>query len=216
MTSILKSRVPNPSQVSVPSADIAMGRSICLIVGLACIVGFIADMLIATATPSPFEIGWRISFLQQAGERSIVFLFGAALLLYSQIANRRIAKPLSLICLGVGVALILSCIVVIRDSLLLQDVSVKRIANQAEQIQTQIEERQNSSDLPEGITLEQLRQASTQVTTEAERLKSNARTGITRTGLASMSNLIIVGLALVGLGRFGLSSVRQIARGSRG
>ncbi|MEM6451112.1 MAG: hypothetical protein AAF703_12440 [Cyanobacteria bacterium P01_D01_bin.105] len=193
-----------------------MGRNICLIVGLACIAGFIVDMLVATSPPTPFEIGWRINFLQQAGERSIVFLFGAALLLYSQITNRRIAKPFSLICLGVGVALMLSCIVVIRDGLVLQDVSVERISKQAEQIQNQMEERQNSSDLPEGVTLEQLQQASAQITTEAKRLTSNTRTDIARRGLASMGNLLIVGLALVGLGRCGLRNIRQMAPGGRG
>ncbi|MEM6450332.1 MAG: hypothetical protein AAF703_08470 [Cyanobacteria bacterium P01_D01_bin.105] len=221
MTNILRFRVPNSTQASAPVTDITIGRNICLIVGLACMAGFIVNMLVATAPPALFDIGWRINFLQQAGERSIVFLFGAALFLYSQIAysqiaNRRIAKSFSLICLGVGVALMLSCVVVVRDSLVLQDVSVERISRQAAQIQSQMEERQNSSDLPEGVTIEQLQQASAQIITEAERLTSNARTDIARTGLASMGNLFIVGLALVGLGRCGLSSIRQMAQSNRG
>lgn len=214
MASLLRPRVPTQTSASIPTYYYIAGRSICLVVGLSCIAGFIFDTLILGLPVDPFNLTWRIGFLQQAGDRSIIFLFGSALVIYSQIGNRRISRPLSLICLGTGVALMLSCIVVIRDSLVLQDVTVSRISNQAEQLQLRIEESQESpGDLPEGISLDQLEQAAQQVTSEADRLKQTSRMGITKSGLSSMSNLIIVGLGLVGLGRVGLVTGRRIARG---
>jgi hypothetical protein len=184
-----------------------------MIVALACLAGFCIDMLSIGLPPSPFDLQWRVGFLQQMGDRSIIFLFGTSLLLYSSLGNRRLSKPLSLICLGVGVAFILSCILIIRDGLILQDQTVKNITTQAEQLQTQIEESKGSPDLPANVTPEQFAQAAKQVTSQAETLKQDARSGITKAGLASTGNLVVVGLGLIGLGRFGLTTARRTSRG---
>jgi hypothetical protein len=182
-------------------------------VAIACITAFCIDMLSIGMPPSPLSVEWRVGFLQQLGDRSIIFLFGTSLLLYSALGDRRLTKPLSLVCLGVGVAFMLSCLLIVRDGLVLQDRAVQNITTQAEQLQTQIEESRGSAELPADVTPEQFAQAAEQVTSQAEILKQNARSGITRAGLASVGNLVVVGLSLVGLGRFGLTTARRIARG---
>ena len=188
-------------------------KQICLIVGLVCLAGFAVDMLAISMPLNPFDLPWRINFLQQMGDRSIILLFGSALILYSQVGNRRLTKPLSLILLGIGVAFILSSVLVIRDSLILQDQTINNISTQAEQLQTQIEDSRGNPELPPEITSEQFDQAAQQITTQAEQLKQNTRSGITKAGLASIGNLIVVGMGLIGLGRFGLTTARRIQRG---
>lgn len=207
MTSIPKPRTySNPPVIATgPSSG---ARQICMIVALACLAGFCIDMLSIGLPPGLFDLQWRVGFLQQMGDRSIILLFGTSLLLYSFLGNRRLTRPLSLICLGVGVAFILSCILIIRDGLIFQDQALQNITTQAEQLQTQIQESKGSADLPTNVTPEQFAQAAEQVTSQAEVLKQNARTGITRAGLASIGNLVVVGLGLIGLGRFGLTTAR--------
>ncbi len=212
MTSISKPRMPYPNQ-SVNANGINYGsKQICLIVGLVCLAGFVVDMLAIGMPLNPFDLPWRINFLQQMGDRSIILLFGSALVLYSQLGNRRLSKPLSLILLGFGVAFVLSSVLVIRDSLILRDQALNNISTQAQQIQTQIEDSRVSPDLPAEVTPEQFDQASQQITTQAEELKQNTRNGITKAGLASIGNLIVVGMGFVGLGRFGLINFRKIQR----
>lgn len=191
----------------------AIHKQLCLIVGLVCMAGFCVDMLTLVLPLAPFQLSWRMSVLEQVGDRSIVFLLGSALVIYSQLINRRVVRPLSLLCLGVGIAFMLSCLVVIRDSLVMQDVTISRISNQAEVLQARIREGENSPELPADISLDQLREAAQQVASEAEQLKQNSRTEINKLGLSSMGNLVVVGLGLMSVGRFGLATSRRIARG---
>jgi hypothetical protein len=213
MTSIPKRRAHKLNQPAIDIPSSFGAKQICLIVGLACLAGFGVDILAIGLPPNPFDLQWRVGFLQQLGDRSIILLFGSALLLYSQLGNRRLTKPLSLIFLGVGVAFMLSCILVIRDGLILQNQAADNIALQAQQLQTQIEASKSRPDLPAAITSEQFIQAEQQVTSQADQLRQTARTGITKVGLASMGNLIIAGLGLVGLGRFGLTGAQRFNRG---
>lgn len=194
--------------MAAPSGESLVSRNICLVVGLTCLAGFAVDMF-AIATPlDPFALEWRINVLQQIGDRSIILLFGVALLLFSVFSNRRIARPLSFVSMAIGVALMLSCVLIIRDSLILRNQTITNIGNQAEQLQTQIDESRNSPELPADITPEQIRQASTQIANQAESLKTNAREGIVKASFASIGNLIVVGLGLAGLGRLGLKGRR--------
>ena len=119
---------------------------------------------------------------------------------------------MSLILLGIGVAFALSSVLIIRDSLILRDQTINNISTQVEQLQTQIEDTQSSPDLVSEITPEQLEQATQQITSRAEQLKQNTRSSITKAGLASIGNLVVVGAGLIGLGRFGLSTGRRIQR----
>ncbi|PZO21128.1 MAG: hypothetical protein DCF25_05640 [Leptolyngbya foveolarum] len=212
MTGISKPRGPYQNQTMNANGVSFGAKQICFIVGLVCVAGFIVDMLAIGMPPNPFDLPWRIGFLQQMGDRSIVLLFGTALLLYSQLGNRRLTRPLSLILLSIGVAFVLSSVLVIRDSLILRDQTINNISTQEQQIQTQIEDSRGNSALPPGVTPEQLDQAAQQITTQAEQLKQNTRNGITKSGLASIGNLIVVGMGLIGLGRFGLTSARKAQR----
>lgn len=193
---------PNPSY-SASSVGPRGAQQICLIVGLTCIVGFLIDAIALGSPPDPGALEWRISFMQQMGDRSIVLLFGSALLLYSLLEQRQLAKQLGIVLLIVGILFQLSCVLVIRDSLVLQKQTLGNIDTQAEELQTQIDASSSNPDLPAEVTPDQLQQISQQVTAQAESLRQNARTGITKALVASLGNLVVVGLGLIGLGRVG-------------
>lgn len=196
------------SQNATPSTPTA-GKNICLVVGLTCLLGFLVDTLVLSTPPEPLSLEWRVNLLQQVGDRSIVLLFAAALLMYAFIGQRQLKRSLGFICLVLGVAFMLSCILVIRDSLILQSETLQNISNQEQQVQSQIEQARESSANLSGavVTPEQLQQASQQLANEASTLKQNARQGITKAGVASMGNLIAVGLGMLGLGRLGIKRV---------
>lgn len=202
---------PFPTQAAESSASYggpAAGSRICMIVGLTCLLGFLVDIVVLSTPPAPFSLEWRVNVLQQIGDRSIVLLFAAALLIYASLRQRQIKRLLGFICLVLGVAFMLSCILVIRDSLILQSETLQNISNQAQQVQSQISEaRSSGAGLPESVTPEQLQQASKQLANQTSTLKQNARQGITKAGVASMGNLIAVGLGMLGLGRLGIQRI---------
>lgn len=204
MTSVPKSRQPNMMQTAVTSRSNQVGRDICLIVGLTCLAGFVADLLVLGTPPDPFALEWRVNFLQQVGDRSIIFLFGIALLLYSIFDNRKIKRSLSLFCLAVGVAFLLSSLLVIRDSLALKDQAFNNIGTQEEQIQSQIAKSQATGKLPPDVSLEQLQQASQEITSRAEQAKQSTSQDITKVGMSGLGSLVVVGAGLIGLGRVGM------------
>lgn len=199
---------PGSSKVSQTNAgynpQAPAAKNICLIVGFTCLLGFLVDMLVLTTPPDVFALEWRINVMQQVGDRSIVLLLGVGMLMFSTFEKRSLKRSLGYVCLAIGVAFILSCGVVIRDNLVLQKQALQNISNQEQQIQSQIEQVQQGGSLPEQVTLEQLQQASQQLTRQATTLKQNARQGITKSSVASLGNLIAVGLGLMGLGRLGI------------
>ncbi len=186
------------------SANPYTARTLCRIVGLTCLAGFTIDTLVLALPPDPLALEWRVNFLQQMGDRSIVLLFGIALSIYGAIETRRLLRQLSLISLIAGVFFILCCVLSIRDVSILQQQAITNISNQAAQIQTRIQQAQSSGSVPQNVTPEQLTQASQQIATQAETLKQNAKTGVIRTGIASVGNLLIAGLGLISLGRYGI------------
>lgn len=202
-------RVPQRSAANydmpATTGDGNQGKQICVIVGLTCIAGFLIDILVLGTPPDPFALEWRINFLQQAGDRSIVLLFGTALLLYGLFDNRAIKRIIGFASLAIGVACVLSCVLVIRDSLILRNQAIQNISNQEQQVQEQIEAFRSRDELPENVTLEQLQQASQQIASQADLVKQNARQGISRVGVGSIGNLVAVGLGMIGLGRLGLN-----------
>lgn len=181
-----------------------LGKQLCLIVGLTCLAGFLIDVVVIGAPPEPFSLEWRISFLQQTGDRSIVLLFGIALLMYGLFDNRAIKRTIGFVCLVIGVAYVLSCVLVIRDTLILRNQAIQTISNQEQQIQERVEAASSLDELPENITLEQLQQASQQIASRSDSIKRNTRQEISKMGVSSIGNLVAVGLGLIGLGRLGL------------
>lgn len=197
--------IPNSNPAPVPNPSYG-ARGICYIVGLVCIVGFFADMLILGLPPQPGNLQWRLGVLQQFGDRSIILLFGTALILFGNLNKRRVIKRLSRLCTIGGVVFILMCILAISDSISLQKRTITNISTQESQLQTQIREAQKNPDAIENnVSVEELQKASKLLADRAYSLKKNAKTSAIKTGAASISNLVIVGFGLIGLGRYGMS-----------
>lgn len=210
MTSLSKTRTPYRNQpANADEANVPISKQLCIIVGLACLAGFVFDMITLTMPLNLFDLPWRMNVLQLAGDRGILLLFGASLLLFSSFPNRRIVRPLSFVSIIIGVAFMVSCVLVIRDSLILRNQTVTNIGTQEEQLQAQIDQNRDNDNLPDEITPERLQQASSQLTERAESLKFDAKQNITRASFASIGNLLIVGIGLTGIGRLGLSRKRS-------
>lgn len=199
------------ASVSSPTPNASYGaKAICQIVGLVCLLGFLMGMLILALPPQLGNVEWRISIIQQMSDRSIVLFIGAALLIFGNIENRRWLKRISTLCLITGVIFFLSCLLVIADGLKLQQQAITNISNQASQLQTQIQNAQdNPSAVGENVTSEDLREASRLLANQTSSLKQNAKATVLKTGAASIANLIVVGLGLVSLGRYGINLRRS-------
>jgi hypothetical protein len=192
------------------------GQAIARIVGFTCLFGFLADM-VALTFPLGAGAAWRVGLLQQMGDRSIVLLFGLALIIFSFWDSPQLRKPFSYVSLGVGVLFLLTCILVIRDSLTLQSLAVDRISQEAQQLQTQVEESKTNPEITANATPEDFAQALAAIESQANTLTQNAKTTLTKTSLASTSNFVVMGIGLLGLGRVGIGGVGGAApRGSVG
>ena len=173
-------------------------------VGLACLAGFVVDLLILALPPALGNPEWRIGFLQQISDRSIILLFVSRSHCMAVLENRSLRKSLGMICLVVGVAFLLSCVLAIADSLNLNGLTEKNIANQAAQVQTQIQKAKDDPKAALNMTPEQLQQATQQVDTRAVTLKQTAKTSIMKTAITIVGNLVVIGIALISLGRYGM------------
>ncbi len=195
--------------VESPSKAVAYNaKPIFLLVGLACLAGFFVDLFVLSYPANPGTLEWRSGFVQQLADRSIILLFAAGLLLAGLLDIRVWRKRLSLLCMAVGVAFLLSCVLVMRDSSILQKQALNRITAQAEQAETQLAQIDANSELSAQVTPEQLQQLRQRISLQKTTLEGNTRTGVLKRGVSSIGNLAIVGLALIGLGRFGTNPPR--------
>jgi hypothetical protein len=193
-----------PARKRPASSLSSPGQSLSLIVGLACIVGFVIDVLILSLPPEPLNIQWRINVLQQVGDRSIVLLLGLALTMYGLLDMRGLRRQFSLLCLAIGVMFALSGVLVLRDSLKFQNITLNNISSQEAQVRSQIETaRANPQNLAPEITPEALQEASQVLTQRAEAARNTTKTGVIKVAASSVGNLIVTGLALIAIGRFG-------------
>jgi len=183
-------------------------KSLCQIVGFACLAGFIVDLLVLAVPPNPMSVEWRVSVFQQMSDRSVILLFGIALTLYGSLDNLRVKQPISLASLLLGVFFSLCCVLVIHDGITLQQDAINTINKQATQVQTQIQQAQTNPPPNLKATPEQLQQASKQVKTQADTLTQTTRITAIKTTFASVGNLLAVGVGLISLGRYG-SRVRR-------
>lgn len=196
--------VSNPPSTGAASTG---ARVIFQIIGLVCLAGFLVDMTVRVLPPSIGNVAWRAGILQQLSDRSIVFLIGVGFMLFS-LESRRWMRRLSVVSLIVGVLFILSSLLVIRDSLTLQQQALVNINNQVSQVQTQIQNAQEKPNPDLKITPEQLEQAAKTINSQAEAAKENTKTTVLKTGIAAVGNLVVVGLGLISLGRYGMRSRR--------
>ncbi|MGV0024924.1 HpsJ-like protein, cyanoexosortase C-associated [Phormidesmis priestleyi] len=182
-------------------------KGLCRIVGVACVAGFIFDVLALVFPPALGNIEWRIALFQQISDRSIILLFGLALLMYGSLETRRLRKRLAIACLILGVLFNLACVLVIRDGLAFQERAVNTISAQASTLQNQIQAVQPGSKQGNvKVTPEDIQKASQALAQQADSLKQNTKTGIVKTSISSIGNLVIVGVALIGLGQYGTRS----------
>ena len=191
-----------PAQNS-PSSFYSL-KALCRLIGIACLAGFVVDLFVLTFPPSFGALQWRVGFMQQVGDRSIILLFGLALTMYGLLDQRNLRRQLALVCLVLGVIFNLSCVLVIRDSLTFQEQAMISINQQASTLQSQIQNLQNNPPANQRVTPEQLQQATKALGTQADTLRQNAKTGTLRNAVSSVGNLVIVGLTLIALGQFGL------------
>jgi predicted PurR-regulated permease PerM len=192
------------ASISVPNVTPSYNpKGLIRIVGFACLAGFLVDLLVLTFPPALGNLQWRVAFMQQVSDRSIVLLFGLALVMYGILDFRLWRRRLAMFCLVLGVIFTLSSILVVRDSLTLQQQALTNISNQAAQIQSQIQKAQDNPQAVPNITPEKLQQASQALSNQANALKQNAKTSVIRTGVSSVGNLVVVGLALIALGQYG-------------
>jgi hypothetical protein len=187
-----------------PTAGSYNTRALCQIVGFACLAGFLIDLL-GLVFPAAFgSAEWRLGFIQQISDRSVILLFGFALIMYGIIDQRAWRKRLAMFCMVLGMVFCLTSILVVRDSWALRNQAEESIASQAAKVQTQIQEtKKNPPANARNITPEQLEQASRMLSDRAKTLTHNARASVMKTGFATVGNLLVIGLALLGLGRYG-------------
>ena len=186
-------------------------KNICTIVGLVCVVGFAFDMLVILLPPQLGNVEWRLGVLQTFADRSIILLFGLALLIYGSLGNSRgRLKMVSQLSMVMGLVFFLLSLLSIVDGIRLNQQAVNTISSQENQLQTQIRDAQtNPSVLPDNVDLDQLQEFSQQLTAQADTLKRNAKRTVLKTGISSIGNLLLVGLGLVGLGRSGMTLLRS-------
>lgn len=192
------------SSITEPSR----AKKLCRIVGCACLIAFAVDFVVIVFPINPAEAAWRLGTLQQIGDRSIVVLFGLALLIYG-VEQRKALRSLSLLCFTIGIAFLLSCGVVAQDSLTLQRQAIDRIGAQASQLSSRIQAIQDDPTAAAKISPERLEQATEQLNTRTETAKQTANNSIFKSGFLSVGNLAVVGVALLVLGRYGLYLFRH-------
>lgn len=189
------------------------GQTIARIVGLICVVGFIADVL-GLVLPPGSGASWRFGVLQQVGDRSIVFLLGIALLIYGCWESQLRRKPLSYAALGLGVAYLLTCVLVISDGLKVQSQATANIGQRVEQLQNRIQQSRNNPEISAKAKPQDFDNALKSIESQAYTASENAKNTVTKSSIVIASNFLIVGLGLLSLGRFGIGgSLNKASQG---
>lgn len=178
------------------------------LVGLVCLVGFLFNVLILVLPPNLGNVEWRVEVVRRISDTSILLVFGTALLIES--SNKRSQQKLySRLSMGIGLVFLLVCLLTIADNVKLHQQAVTTISNQESQLQTQIRDAQsNPSAIRGDLSADDFKRASELLASQSRTLKQNAKNTVVKTGATSVSNLIVAGLGLIGLGRYGMSMSR--------
>jgi predicted PurR-regulated permease PerM len=205
MVTVSKQNPMSSASLSGPSGgSMSNGRSLFRIVSFACIAGFLLD-IIALAFPLKLgELAWRVGFLQQIGDRSIILLLGLVFLMLGSLEMRNLRKQVAMVSLGLGLAFMLCGVIGIKDAVSLQKQTSTNITAQSTQLQERIQQAKEKPPANAKVTPELIDQAMKQVTDRTADAQKTAQTQILKTGLSSVGNLFIVGLAMIGIGRYGM------------
>ncbi len=192
------------ASLSGPSSPVANGRSLFRIVSFACLAGFVLDMM-ALAFPLKLgDLAWRVGLLQQVGDRSIILLLGLVFLMLGSLEMRNLRKQVAIVALGIGLTFMIFGVIGIKDAVSLQKQTSTNITTQSTQLQDRIQQAKEKPPANAKVTPELIDQAMKQVTERTDEAQKSAQTQILKTGLSSVGNLFIVGLALIGVGRYGM------------
>jgi hypothetical protein len=204
MVTVSNQKSMSSASLSGPSGAVSNGRSLFRIVSFACLAGFLLDMM-ALAFPLKLgDLAWRVGFLQQVGDRSIILLLGLVFLMLGSLEMRNLRKQVAMVSLGFGLAFMLCGVIGIKDAVSLQKLTANNITAQATQLQERIQQAKEKPPANAKVTPELIDQAMKQVTDRTADAQKTAQTQILKTGLSSVGNLFIVGLALIGVGRYGM------------
>lgn len=193
---------------SASDLESSRAKRLCRIVGFACLIAFLVDFLVVVFPLNVTQASWRLGTLQQIGDRSIVVLFGLALLVYG-IEHRKRLRSIALICFAIGMFFLLCCPVVAQDSLALQRQALDRIGAQASQINSRLQAIQGNPDVAAKVPPDRLEQASQQLNAQTETAKQAANNSIFKSGFLSVGNFAVIGVSLLILGRYGLFLARH-------
>ncbi|MGG6238257.1 HpsJ-like protein, cyanoexosortase C-associated [Nodosilinea sp. AN01ver1] len=197
--------IPGISVASTPNGPLYTAKAVFTVVGIACIVGFILNILTSAIPPDPMALEWRVGLMEQVSGRGILLFLGTGLILYGSLEQRSLARILALVCLIGGVLFLLSGVLVIRDALTLQNQALGNIDSQLEQLQSQIQ----SADLPPEITQSRLDEELVQIEAQASDFKQTARSTTTKSMVSVLGSQIVLGLGFLSLGRFGTKATRS-------
>jgi len=196
----------------LPTQRMLIAQKLAIIVSGICLIGFIIDIVVIGLPPNPLSPQWRLNFLQQVAERSLLLFVGSVLLFYSKLEGRlQQLRIISITCLVVGLILGLSSLIVIKDNFTLQQQAIASINSQATELRNRIIQGREDPTLRQKIDPDAFTAALGRVDSQAATLKQETQTGAMKTLLSVAGNLLLVGGGLVGVGRLGLlrSQTRQ-------
>ena len=213
MTSIPRSQVSYASKSVTAGPTHFDAKQICLIVSFTCLAGFIIDILVIGLPPNPFAPQWRLNFLQQVSERSLLLFIGVVLLVFSQLEHRiQGLRVLSISCIFLGILFGLSGLLVIEDNLALQRQAEENINTQATELRSRIVQGRDDEKLRQQIAPEAFTEALRSVQTQTESLQQETKTGAMKTLISSAGNLFLVAVGLLGVARIGLTKALSSRR----
>jgi len=186
------------------SNSVARGNGIYRIIGITCILGFCLDALILSIPFNPGSLEWRVQVIQSLADRSITLLLGLGILMLGTLDLRSMRKQLSIGSLGIAFLFVILAFMAVWNSNALQQQTSAILANKTAQIETQLQTAKEKDSTGVKITPEQMQQTLDRLKTESETAKQTAQTQILKSGISSAGNLIVVSLALMALGRYGL------------
>ena len=201
----MRASTSNGPYPTTKSATPSSGNSPYRILGTACIGAFLIDMLLIAIGPGMGSLEWRVQFLKSLGDRSIVFLLGTAFMMIGTADMRSIRKQLSIACLALGMGFLLLTGLSIWDASVLQKQTTTAVTTQTSQLEDQIQKAKDQS-LPTGgkVTAEQIQQALDRLSNQSAAAQKEATTQVIKTGASSAGNLMVVGIAMIALGRYGM------------
>lgn len=178
------------------------------IVGLACLIIFFLDVMASALPLALSSVEWRLALLEEITNRAILLIIGSALLLYSAYGNRSFMKKLAVASLLSGIFFHLLCLFTILDTLEVKNQATEAVDNRATQLKIQLEDEQNSSVGESALSSKEIEQALFQISNQSESLKRDLNVDIVKVGVLHILKLVVMGLALIFMGRLGLQSIR--------